>query len=503
MSETQPPLEPGRPRSRIAYADAHLDRDRLQRAHEAMLFSRTGDAERAMRILEISPSAQELVDMSGRATEAFWELYTGSHEPVPSAHCATVGMLERQCGDEIRELTVVLEQQITSWLGQRLWAENKVRELVVHDERHSQRVDMLIAQLTLPLLVGGQLDPARILTLSRAAWLHDWGHEGGFVSGDLVGRTNPISVSSAEGVRDIHGLVARELLGDAWVGRHQVEPAEARLVGILAAHHQGWTSFGAAEHTRAQVRTTDGPMDITPPSLQSAVEGVRDDGNQDLELREVQLLVALLRVADSADIGSHRVPEERTSKIALLGRAVLAECRRYRSSAAQLTSEQTTAITVAEQLTQAHVQGQQYADLHFLKGQILAALDGSGLESLKAYVEFAQMQTDYYAWHRGVANVAFDIDETSNGIFSVAVEVVPANRLNVTGPHTDEALTPVQVVHRDVGKELGCRCNEPGMDHPKSESPGQAVAIRLKDEGLLFTTVRSVDGSDQMDFTWN
>jgi hypothetical protein len=189
-----------------------------------------------------------------------------------------------------------LDRLVTHWWTQRIWAPNLVPELVVHDERHAEAVDRLLMQICRPLVLRGKLSLDDVYVLSCSAWLHDWGHVGAPFESWFP--------QEAVDVRRLHGLLTKELLAPEYFGMHGLERATAKRVGVLSAHHQSWTSFGRgpAEH---QIKTVTGAGErwTNAPTLDEDAQGAFDS------LASAQLLVALLRLADGADAGVHRVPD--------------------------------------------------------------------------------------------------------------------------------------------------------------------------------------------------
>ena len=203
------------------------------------------------------------------------------------------------------ELADTLAANTLDWTNQRLWSLNLVPEIVNHDDRHVARVDQLAMQLAAELLDNGVLEPDDIYVLSCAAWLHDWGH-----AGARFGTGFPIHSLD---VRALHGLLSARLVQDEQ-DRVQIARNLARAellrsrVGLLVGHHQSKSCCG------------DGRIDL---GLQLAamrfgcqVKTLQDDlqntgWTSDEGLRKAQILLGILRIADGADLGGHRVPFHR------------------------------------------------------------------------------------------------------------------------------------------------------------------------------------------------
>lgn len=268
-----------------------------------------------------------------------------------SSACAD--LLEQRGHVEIARRFRVL---IRHWVEQRLWDANFVPEMVLHNAAHAAAVDRNVASLWEPLRQSKKLDELDLVVLAAAAWLHDWGHASANASGRLP--TNPIDVRYYHGLftairledlaeKSRHGLKAlvelglcNEVYGKDWL-------AFARDVALLCAHHQGWTSsdrspreprpiedmdklyIWIAESDKGfRLRSFEGSYsycvrnrldyfakrgDLSARLLNSAAP-LKKDAEDDLDPRTLdwnraQLRLAILRVADAADVGVHRVPD--------------------------------------------------------------------------------------------------------------------------------------------------------------------------------------------------
>lgn len=227
------------------------------------------------------------------------------------------------------------------WIQQRLWDANFVPEMVLHNEAHSAAVDRNVASLCEPLLdikKGRPIDELDLLVLALAAWLHDWGHASATADGSAIA-TNPIDV------RNFHGIfTAARLAGGATEDeRHEIderfagkglcgdvykkgEDWLAKDVALLCAHHQGWTSCG---NQPPRVKSIEDPDSLkikkkNKPGFE--VLSFDEDHAQKVDGRDLSplklqadldrahLRLAILRVADAADVGVHRVPDYRTQQ---------------------------------------------------------------------------------------------------------------------------------------------------------------------------------------------
>jgi hypothetical protein len=388
---------------------------------------------------------------------------------------------------------------IQLWMEQRLWAENKVRELVVHDERHTRRVDLLATQLAFPLLVRSppSLAVREAMALSCAAWLHDWGHEGGEISAALIGRSPFVAVTADE-VRRLHGVLTRELLRDEWRARHGVRPDLASVTGILCAHHQRWTSFG--DDQPPTVLSSDGRnVKVTPPSLVDDVRAhnaafgrqaqpASELGLWNVDYERVRLMVALLRVADGCDVGVHRVPDAGKAKHAYLARAIQIRCRTARAdlrgslNGEALEDALDVVSRVAEMARSVAAAPLGHADevepgeglVDRMLGALMVGPDVRALRELTAYVRFASEHAKYYGFHRRVANVWFDVVPRAPGAmgYDVTVQVWPRDGVEAREGDIDA----VAGVHQDLVREL--------RDGAISD-----VEQRLQEAGLRFVAV--------------
>jgi hypothetical protein len=372
-----------------------------------------------------------------------------------------------------------LEDCIESWLTGRLWAQNKVRELVIHDERHTARVDQLATQLALPLLLRKprpRLTVEQAELLSMAAWLHDWGHEGGAISADLLNTDVDVLVEQAFDVRDMHGVVTQELLRPEYSGRHGLhDGAVAETVGVLCAHHQGWTSFGRAPAMTSGLTPQLRAAGVRPHTLAEDLQLVHDRARRRsagetaylLSESEGELLVALLRVADGADVGVHRVSDAGASKVVSLIRAVQVECARARASLLLDLQRGIDVLPALERIAsvrQALLAAAAKAPLEdpntadpgesLLRG-VLDALGPRDthetVAALRAYITFASRQVEfYYPTHRRVADVRFAVEPHGRSdSWEVDVRVRPSR-----WGEADGGLAAVQALQSDVVKEL-------------------------------------------------
>jgi hypothetical protein len=312
--------------------------------------------------------------------------------------------------------------------------------------------------------------------LSMAAWLHDWGHEGGAVSADLLNTDVDVLVEHPLDVRDMHGIVTQELLRPEYSGRHGLhDGAVAETVGVLCGHHQGWTSFGRAPATTSGLTSRLRATGVRPRTLAEDLQLVHDRARRAstgataylLSEPEGELLVALLRVADGADVGVHRVPDAGASKVVSLIRAVQVECARARARLLLDLQRDIDVLPALERIAsvrqvllvaaaKARTEDPNTADP--AQGLLRGVLDALGprdthetVAALRAYIIFAARQTDfYYPTHRRVADVRFVVEaQERSDSWGVDVRVRPSRWGEANG-----GLAAVQAVQADMVKEL-------------------------------------------------
>ena len=193
-----------------------------------------------------------------------------------------------------------LSSAVDRWQQQRMWSFNNAPEMVLHDASHSQAVDRHIADLAVGLLGNptGELSPEELYAMGVAAWLHDLGHAG-------YRRPGSTHVSFPQDVRDLHGLMSGQYLYKAWEGplfgtEHRMSYETRDLTRVLAQHHQGWTSSDGRppDPETSRAKKADYYGFAAEPLI----------GDEESDPRRKQMLVALFRIADAADVGCHRTP---------------------------------------------------------------------------------------------------------------------------------------------------------------------------------------------------
>lgn len=258
-----------------------------------------------------------------RHTAALVTLFNDDRLLAPADyHSATADLLERK-GDLDRAER--LRDLIRRWLRNRLWAVNFVPEMVQHDQDHGVAVDRNVAYLCEDLVRpfgeahdDTHLDTRELFQLGVSAWLHDWGHASA-VMNNLI-ETDPVIV------RELHGyLTALKLEGEA--SAHGLvrdggpfrakDEDDLAVVTLLCSHHQGKSSCDDSESTSlvTLAATLQWSAGYRPgQSFAAHCQDLLDPEklNQGAFLRRygrLQLQLSLLRVADAADIGAHRVSD--------------------------------------------------------------------------------------------------------------------------------------------------------------------------------------------------
>lgn len=297
-------------------------------------------------VVQAEPTATVRARMSRLGDHLFAESaegvtqYTSACAHLLRRHGADATLPYRDAAGHYASL---LADLVEFWSRSQLFASNLVREMVLHGEGHAQTVDRHLADICDELLREGVLSVADVFHLALAAWLHDWGHSGATF---LLDREWAMLVDPIE-IRDAHGLISREriakMAGQCGLSldtspvlvqdikwRRQVLGAARPWVMTVVAHHQGWTSTGDAEPAIPDSLAGLGlPIERLWGSWQASCDlaGVdptelsglrREIVTEDPEIGadprlghvagQLQLLIAIFRIADAADVGLHRVP---------------------------------------------------------------------------------------------------------------------------------------------------------------------------------------------------
>ena len=274
-------------------------------------------------------------------------------------------MKSKKAKAEAGQLGDQLTKWVRGWHVQRLWSINLAPELVAHDELHAGSVERLLGHLIYAGYRANGKDyqhafsPTELVVLSVAAWLHDWGHIGGPIPKPRIDETGRFDKAYREKffnhpvfVRELHGLISQELLSRHWTGMHGINDSKIYWpASILCGHHQSWTSFSnhrevafkdrdgmierAAYRSELSAQLYEGSREYSAPSLHSDVEWMKEGLSTELGkigtqmnrncFARMQFFLALLRVADAADIGLHRVPDRGDQRWSFLGRCLYRE----------------------------------------------------------------------------------------------------------------------------------------------------------------------------------
>lgn len=239
----------------------------------------------------------------------------------PDYYSASATLLDRVGAPDLADR---LRSLIRLWLRHRLWSVNFVPEMVLHNEEHAVAVDRNVAFICEPLVdtealagkpnsagVAARLTPHDVFLLAVAAWLHDWGH--------ASAQINSAYENDPMDVRELHGYLTRvRILADGSQQAHGLsDDNERKLVALLCSHHQGKSSCDAeaAPALTAAMEPLGWTQQQLGYSLRDDHQHLMDENRRraaddvEAEYARLQRLVAILRVADAADIGAHRVPD--------------------------------------------------------------------------------------------------------------------------------------------------------------------------------------------------
>ena len=263
-----------------------------------------------------------------------WLVFGKDHNPFaqPDGESACADLLERR---GLHAEAMALRRLVKLWISQDLWRGDRVPEMVLHDKAHSQSVDRIIASLCEPLSPE-KISDADLVVLACAAWLHDWGCTASAAFGSS---SDPGSyLTDPRDIRKFHGSLSQERLRSDH-SKHLLDDAQgfkntdlyktiresgtlAQQVGLISAHHQGWTSSDGRDPEHQKVWDTsvcrpryDAPRnDITGLNVRS-FDGEFDCTNaKDTAKVAAYKRLAVLRVADALDIGWHRIPNFATQR---------------------------------------------------------------------------------------------------------------------------------------------------------------------------------------------
>lgn len=380
----------------------------LDHMHAAVALSRSADVGVALAEAE-RLGVRHLVRQSGSSLEpsALARLYQSvvlrQRSITPLASMAN---LLRRCRYESE--AAQLEDLVQHWVDHRLWSLNLVPEMNAHDDRHVEQVDRLAAELVAPLQLRNAVSVRELQLLSTAAWLHDWGHVGG--------RLGTWQVDDPKHVRYMHGLLTQRLLaGPDHAGLHALPDDWSDAVGVLCAHHQGWTSFDDSRpSTGSQAAAFERRLRHRPPSLAAEADSLGG-------LDRAQLLVALLRVADAADVGRHRV-RDHCAKQDFLHLRLSQQAFRTLDILKQQPSLESQYRDAVTELASAPKLAMRDRTMY----ELLRTAQDPLLDELVDYIDFARIQSDHYANHSQVERVRFELVNRHGEPARVTARVIPA-----------------------------------------------------------------------------
>jgi hypothetical protein len=415
---------------------------------------------------------------------------------MPDQHSACADLLEQLTDGT--EYGAQLRTHIAHWVRQRIWAVNYAPEMVLHDEAHSVSVDRNVAGLCERLVLGTKpaLTARDLYVLAVSAWLHDWGHASAQVAGRFP--TDPIEV------RDYHGMLTAVKLYEE-KARHGLPDDIVDEVALLCAHHQGWTSC-----------SDDGSPALPTPRRQAVLPPNGNRLGLDRGLRKsnpvttfkknwevsvgatdprsydrMRKLLALLRVADAADVGRHRVPNFDTQFTAR-EQFVPAHLRVAQVLAKSLDSELIHGIKEAYlELFKEARQLRTEADLDQLIRSKIALVPAELTDDVKPsgegtlrnlaldawdYVQYLVKQVAYYNLHHDILGVFPSLTPTSVDTegnvqrWKLALYVIPSE--SAPDPHAAGS-----AIADSVMRELGRVRDETGWVTAVGHKDGIAVAL--------------------------
>lgn len=214
--------------------------------------------------------------------------------------------------------------RVKRWVDGEVWLVNQLPQMVEHSASHGTNVDrnaMMLMQIR-DRARSYEAPPEVYEVLSGAAWLHDIGHAGGHLNHRVV--------TDFRHVRKFHGLFSEQMILDSrnaffpdqW-DAYTNESAIAAAVALLSAFHQRHGRLDSREYWRRgtapkSVSACEAPVcSSCDAAVQAYVPTFLERMHQEQLVgffAEDDLLdaVAILRVADAMDIGSHRVSKRIT-----------------------------------------------------------------------------------------------------------------------------------------------------------------------------------------------
>lgn len=211
-----------------------------------------------------------------------------------------------------------MRQRTRRWIVGDVWQADRLFHMVRHDAEHGRRVDRLSNSLFAISPVSSELSQseydASVQCLSAASFLHDVGQRGGMLHGAFL--------RDHEHIRVGHGSLSRVLIRECPEDfGFELQPALGELTGLLCQFHQRssplsdggrYTAWGCSAFKKSSDCETCQHLAhyVGRTSLKSIVESCRDEPTAvTLPISPINAvrIAAMLRVADAADIGVHRV----------------------------------------------------------------------------------------------------------------------------------------------------------------------------------------------------
>jgi len=412
----------------------------------------------------------DCIDMSHMAGS----LIELGNQPKP-LYSATQRMLARS-GPDAAEFACRLDELLVGWAKSDLFGANLVHELVLHGISHCEAVDRNVASLCEPLLEDGLLDPVDVFDLAVSAWLHDWGHSGMPLAepaelGNLLLPTE---------IRETHGVISAYRI-DQNRETSQIKRTEAPRIRTICAHHQGWSSITVDDPDEPPKAGVGETHSIRVIGTRSLLEDWQDFGktaplrnyeatttscdrvvgewlpclseDEKPAFARLQLLVALFRIADAADLGLHRVPvldedaqRERCLEEARLG--ILTQLRRGAED--QFNLEDARAFVAYSK-----------EELRLSKGRMSKParerVNADKHRSHKEYVDHCVAQMVYYQRHKLVRGAYLTMTRESDGHdtarYKITAYVIP--NPDATDIAELPGLRAGWAVEEDIRRELG------------------------------------------------
>jgi len=471
------------------------------------------DDERRERIRNWNLAGQVIYDGEDwRLTSSAWAMIDAFPFVEGPSYSACAGLLVRHPSAEAQELGARLRDHVLRWHVTGLFRKNLVPEIVLHDEPHTQAVDRHAAALLAPALAAGKVDPGDVYLVALACWLHDWGHASGGTVGDAP--------TSGADVRDLHGLLSGRRIDDKQhlLGQQLGLNAEEKIwTSLLAKHHQSWTSCDGrppsaergerrvAERFRVPVASFRVDVDLAKRNLAQL-----DARLAPITPERAQALLAVLRVADGADLGVHRTPHmlapvsiSTDAWSAVYSQAIGAMRALDGTTDGPLARDLRIAFEDEEvagffRQKRPELRGLGEDALNTEVATIVRASFGDNLpvelqqagnssahdiveQLLRTLRHLLKQQHHYYPQHASVSGVHLVPHRREKGrlVFRVLVHVRPDLHLDPELAHLNEQQI-LDVVGHDVLKEVGLRGKDPDWRAPLRTALG-SIGIALDD----------------------